>query len=235
MKNNLINRFKIINYIRNFFLKYKFIDIETPFLVKNTPEGARDFIIPSRNFNGNFYSLPQSPQIFKQLLMIGGIDKYYQIVKCFRDEDLRNDRQPEFTQLDIEMSFIKKKNIFILIEKLIKSLIKKFYNQNIIHFKKIKYFKLIKKYNTDKPDLRFKIYNYKIKKKYIKNKYLNKTILFFLLPNYFNILNIKNKKIINIINKYIKNYKFFILNYNNNKFFKKNKLFKKIFFQNMML
>ncbi|WGH27061.1 MAG: aspartate--tRNA ligase [Candidatus Shikimatogenerans bostrichidophilus] len=216
IKNNLIKRSKIIYEIRKFFLKSNFLEIETPFLVKNTPEGARDFIIPSRNFKGYFYSLPQSPQIFKQLLMIGGIDKYFQIVKCFRDEDLRKDRQPEFTQLDIEMSFIKKKNIINLIEKLIKYLIIKFYNQDFINFKKIIYSKSIKKYKTDKPDLRYKIYNIYIKKKYIKKKYLNKKILSFILPNFFNILNININIIINIINKYITDYKIIFINYNNN-------------------
>ncbi|MDH3003800.1 MAG: aspartate--tRNA ligase [Candidatus Shikimatogenerans sp. JK-2022] len=218
IKNNLINKFKIINYIRNYFIKNKFLDIETPFLVKNTPEGARDFIIPSRYLKGYFYTLPQSPQIFKQLLMIGGIDRYFQIVKCFRDEDLRKDRQPEFSQLDIEMSFIKKKNIFFLIEKLIIKLLSKFYKQKLINFKKIKYSKCLKKYNTNKPDLRYKIYNFKIKNKYIIKNYLKYKLLFFILPNFNNIIYIKKKlknfkkKIFNII----KYKKILLLYYNDN-------------------
>ncbi|WGH26032.1 MAG: aspartate--tRNA ligase [Candidatus Shikimatogenerans bostrichidophilus] len=218
IKNNLLNRFKIINKIRNYFIKKKFIELETPFLVKSTPEGARDFIIPSRKYKKLFYSLPQSPQIFKQLFMIGNIDKYFQIVKCFRDEDLRNDRQSEFTQLDIEMSLIKKKDILLLIEKFIKYIFKKFNNQKIINFKKIIYYKSIKKYKTDKPDLRNKIYNFKIKKYYINKKYLKFNIISFIIPNYLNILNNKKKKIKNLIFKKInkKNNKLFFYKYKNN-------------------
>ncbi|WOX79220.1 aspartate--tRNA ligase [Candidatus Shikimatogenerans bostrichidophilus] len=231
IKYNLIFKSLIINKIRNFFLKNKFLDLETPFLVKSTPEGAREFIIPSRNYKGFFYSLPQSPQIFKQLLMIGGIDKYFQIVKCFRDEDLRKDRQPEFLQLDIEMSFINKsKYIINIIEKLIKYLVKNFYNQKIINFKIIKYNKAIKYYNTDKPDLTNKIYKININKKNIINKkYNNYNILSFILPNFLNIKSVKIKDIINIINIKIK--KLFIIynkNNKNNKFFKNNNIIKKI-------
>ncbi|WGH26561.1 MAG: aspartate--tRNA ligase [Candidatus Shikimatogenerans bostrichidophilus] len=211
IKNNLIKKFKIINNIRNFFLKEKFIELDTPFLVNNTSEGARNFIIPSRNNKGFFYSLPQSPQIFKQLLMIGGFDKYFQIVKCFRDEDFRKDRQPEFTQLDIEMSFINKNNIFLLIEKLIKYLIKKFYYQKIINFKKISYKESIKYYNTDKPDFRYKIYNIKLKNKFFKKKYIKYSKIIFIIPNFLNIKNIKINKIKILINFFLKKFFFFYL------------------------
>ncbi|BDT61578.1 MAG: hypothetical protein RDO_1060 [Flavobacteriales endosymbiont of Rhyzopertha dominica] len=226
IKDNLIKRSNIINKIRQYFLKKKFIELETPLLVNNTIEGARNFIIPSRNFKGKFYSLPQSPQIFKQLLMIGGIDKYFQIAKCFRDEDLRKDRQTEFLQLDIEISFINKiKNIIKLIEKFIKYIFKKFYNQRIIRFKKIKYNKAIKKYNTDKPNLINKIYNINIKIKKIKKKY---NILSFILPNFLNIKNFKINKIIKIINIiFKKKYKKILIINNKNKYnnnFKKKKI-----------
>ncbi|WGH27572.1 MAG: aspartate--tRNA ligase [Candidatus Shikimatogenerans bostrichidophilus] len=230
IKNNLIKKFKIINFIRNFFINKKFIELDTPFLVNNTLEGARNFIIPSRNYKGFFYSLPQSPQIFKQLLMISGFDKYFQIVKCFRDEDLRKDRQPEFTQLDIEMSFVKKKNIILIIEKFIKSLIKKFYFQKKIKFKKISYTKIVKYYKTDKPDLRYKLYNIKLKKKYFKKKYKKLYKKIFILPNFLNIKNIKINKIKSIINLFLKNYNFFYFFYKKNKkkIFKKKKYIKNI-------
>ncbi|WOX79088.1 aspartate--tRNA ligase [Candidatus Shikimatogenerans bostrichidophilus] len=227
IKNNLIFKSTILNKIRLFFFKKKFIELETPFLVKSTPEGAREFIIPSRNYKGLFYSLPQSPQIFKQLLMIGGIDKYFQIVKCFRDEDLRKDRQPEFLQLDIEMSFINKsKYIINIIEKLIKYLVNKYFNQKIINFKIIKYNKSIKYYKTDKPDLTNKIYKIKIKKNIINKLYNNYNILSFILPNFLNIKNVNFKDIINIILIYIKINKIFIIDNNNkiNNFFKNNKI-----------
>ncbi|WGH25667.1 MAG: aspartate--tRNA ligase [Candidatus Shikimatogenerans bostrichidophilus] len=224
IKNNLIIRSKIINMIRLFFIKNNFIELETPFLVKSSSEGARDFIIPSRNYKGYFYSLPQSPQIFKQLFMIGGIDKYFQIVKCFRDEDLRNNRQPEFTQLDIEMSFIKKKDIIYLIEKFIKFLIYKLYNQSFINFKKLSYKNVINIYNTDKPDLRYKLYEIDIKKKYIKKKIINNNkILSFILPNFLNILNVNIENIISLLNSCInKKYKIFIFDMKKNKYNKEN-------------
>ncbi len=142
--------------VRNFLNKNNFLEINTPILCKSTPEGARDYLVPSRLYPGNFYALPQSPQIFKQLLMIGGIDKYFQIATCFRDEDPRADRQPEFTQIDIEMSFAHMEDIFHLSENLIKDLFKSCLNKEIkLPFTKMTYKDCLDKYGTDKPDLRF--------------------------------------------------------------------------------
>ncbi len=155
MQKNLRLRSKITHLIRYFMDMYNFIDIETPFLTKATPEGARDYLVPSRTHAGNFFALPQSPQIFKQLLMMSGFEKYYQIVKCFRDEDLRADRQPEFTQLDIEMSFITEKDIMSLTEKMLRMLFKKTKNVNLPKvFKRLSYDTAMRDYGTDKPDLR---------------------------------------------------------------------------------
>ncbi|UOF94602.1 MAG: aspartate--tRNA ligase, partial [Bacteroides sp.] len=171
-----------LNYnIRNFFYKKKFIEIETPFLIKSMPEGSRDFIIPSRIYNNKFYALPQSPQLLKQLLMIAKYDKYYQIVKCFRDEDFRSDRQPEFTQLDCEMTFINENNVMKLIENLITKLFYKMLNYKIDKFDIIKYKDAIKYYGTDKPDLRFdmKFIDFS---KLQKNK--NETLIGFNIENY---------------------------------------------------
>ncbi|WAI18527.1 MAG: aspartate--tRNA ligase [Buchnera aphidicola (Acyrthosiphon caraganae)] len=151
---NLKIRNKITYLIRNFMTKKNFLDIETPLLTKSTPEGARDYLVPSRNHYGKFYALPQSPQLFKQLLMISGIDRYYQIVKCFRDEDLRSDRQPEFTQIDIEVSFMDAKKVRDLVEKLIKKIWLKIININLKKFPKISFYESMKKYGSDKPDLR---------------------------------------------------------------------------------
>jgi len=156
MKNNIIMRHKIVKEIRDYLNKNGFIDIETPFLTKSTPEGARDFLVPSRLNKGRFYALPQSPQIFKQLLMISGFEKYYQIVKCFRDEDLRADRQPEFTQIDIEASFIEEKDIFNLIDAMFKTVLWECYHKTItIPIKRLSYNEAIENYGTDKPDLRY--------------------------------------------------------------------------------
>ena len=155
IRDNLILRHKISSEARNYLNSIGFIDVETPYLIKSTPEGARDFIVPSRMNSGKFYALPQSPQTFKQLLMVAGIDKYYQIVKCFRDEDLRADRQPEFTQIDCEMSFVNQSQVLETFEGLIKNLIFKIKNINVKDFKRITYEESISKYGTDKPDLRY--------------------------------------------------------------------------------
>ena len=155
IKENLILRHKISSEARNYLNSIGFIDVETPYLIKSTPEGARDFIVPSRMNSGKFYALPQSPQTFKQLLMVAGIDKYYQIVKCFRDEDLRADRQPEFTQIDCEMSFVNQSQVLETFEGLIKDLIFKVKNINVKDFSRITYEESISKYGTDKPDLRY--------------------------------------------------------------------------------
>ncbi len=156
MKNNILMRHKITSEIRKYLNENGFVDVETPFLTKSTPEGARDFLVPSRVNRGKFYALPQSPQIFKQLLMIAGFERYYQIVKCFRDEDLRADRQPEFTQLDIEMSFIDERDIYQLIDKMFYRIIGVCYNREVsIPFPKITYDEAMKKYGTDRPDMRF--------------------------------------------------------------------------------
>ncbi|XBC44149.1 MAG: aspartate--tRNA ligase [Buchnera aphidicola (Schlechtendalia peitan)] len=154
MTYNMIIRNKITTIIRLFMQRNKFLDIETPLLTKSTPEGARDYIVPSRIHKNKFYALPQSPQLFKQLLMISGIDRYYQIAKCFRDEDLRSDRQPEFTQIDIEASFITGSKIRKIIERMIKLLWKKILKINLNKFPVYTFEYAIQKYGTDKPDLR---------------------------------------------------------------------------------
>ncbi len=155
IKENLILRAKIASETRSFLNNQGFCEIETPYLIKSTPEGARDFIVPSRMNEGEFYALPQSPQTFKQLLMVAGMDKYYQIVKCFRDEDLRADRQPEFTQIDCEMSFIEQEDIINMFERLTKHIFKKVKNIDLNTFPKITYDEAMKLYGTDKPDIRF--------------------------------------------------------------------------------
>ncbi len=155
IKEKLIFRHKVNSEIRNYLTKLNFIDIETPYLIKSTPEGARDFIVPSRMNQGEFYALPQSPQTFKQLLMIGGIDRYFQIVKCFRDEDLRADRQPEFTQIDCEMSFVNQEEILNTFEGLIKHLLGSIKNINVDDFPRMTFDEAMSKYGCDKPDIRF--------------------------------------------------------------------------------
>jgi len=155
MKKNIIFRHRLIKFIRDFLDKNDFLEIETPILTKSTPEGARDFLVPSRLHQGKFYALPQAPQQLKQLLMVAGFEKYFQIARCFRDEDLRGDRQPEFTQLDLEMSFVNQKDILEITEKLmigIAKLAKK--KLTFKPFKVLTYQEAIKKYKTDKPDLR---------------------------------------------------------------------------------
>lgn len=155
VKNKLIFRSKMAQSIRNYLTEQDFIEIETPYLIKSTPEGARDFVVPSRMNAGQFYALPQSPQTFKQLLMVGGMDKYFQIVKCFRDEDLRADRQPEFTQIDCEMAFIEQEDIMKVFEGLLKHLLKEVKGLDLGPFPRMDYQEALKKYGNDKPDIRF--------------------------------------------------------------------------------
>ncbi len=156
MKRNIILRSKVIKVIRDFLDEQGFIEIETPVLTKSTPEGARDYLVPSRLNPGNFFALPQSPQLFKQILMVSGIDKYYQIAKCFRDEDLRKDRQPEFTQLDMEMSFIDEEDIYTIIEGLIQKIFAKTMDMEIpIPFLRLTHEQAMARYGTDKPDTRY--------------------------------------------------------------------------------
>ena len=157
MKKNLIMRQKVIQFMRDFLQKDDFVEVETPILTKSTPEGARDFIVPSRLEPGKFYALPQSPQQYKQLLQVAGIEKYFQIARCLRDEDLRADRQAEFTQLDLEMSFVSQEEILDLIERLHIDLVRKIFPEKKIQkipFPRIPYVKAMEKYKTDKPDLR---------------------------------------------------------------------------------
>lgn len=155
VKNSLMFRHKVTQEVRNYLSNLDFCEIETPYLIKSTPEGARDFVVPSRMNPGQFYALPQSPQTFKQLLMVGGMDKYFQIVKCFRDEDLRADRQPEFTQIDCEMSFIDQEDILNVFEGLTRHLLKKIHNLDIDKFPRMTFDEAMRKYGNDKPDIRF--------------------------------------------------------------------------------
>ena len=158
LQDNLIKRHNAAQVVRNFLSKKDFIEIETPVLMKSTPEGARDYLVPSRIHHGKFYALPQSPQMYKQLFMISGLDKYFQIVKCFRDEDLRSARQPEFTQIDLEMSFVDEPDVRNLVEDLIATVFKKVNNATIKKpFPILSYHDSINKYGTDKPDLRYKM------------------------------------------------------------------------------
>jgi aspartyl-tRNA synthetase len=171
MHENLIMRSEINNFVRNFLVKKGFVDIDTPMMTKATPEGARDFLIPSRVNQGKFYALPQSPQLFKQLLMVSGFSKYFQIARCFRDEDTRKDRQPEFTQIDIEMSFTSCEEIMNISEDLIVKLFKKILKVDLVKFPKITHKESMEKYGTDKPDLRNPIILHDVKDLFIDSNF----------------------------------------------------------------
>ncbi|MGH2664516.1 aspartate--tRNA ligase [Flavobacterium sp.] len=155
VKNSLLFRHKVAQEVRNYLSAQDFCEVETPYLIKSTPEGARDFVVPSRMNEGQFYALPQSPQTFKQLLMVGGMDKYFQIVKCFRDEDLRADRQPEFTQIDCEMAFVEQEDILNIFEGLTRHLLKEIKGIEVEKFPRMTYEHAMKTYGNDKPDIRF--------------------------------------------------------------------------------
>ena len=155
IKDKLLLRDKVTTVVRDTLHKKDFVEVETPILSKSTPEGARDYLVPSRLYNGRFYALPQSPQIYKQLLMIGGMDRYFQIARCFRDEDLRADRQPEFTQIDIEMSFADEEDIFAVVEDVMRNIFREVKGIDDLEFKRIKYVDAMEYYGSDKPDIRF--------------------------------------------------------------------------------
>ncbi|MBT4482050.1 MAG: aspartate--tRNA ligase, partial [Candidatus Latescibacteria bacterium] len=156
MQQNIIFRSKVASVTRNYLLEREFVEIETPFFMKSTPEGARDFLVPARRFHGKFYALPQSPQLYKQLLMVSGFDRYFQITRCFRDEDLRKDRQPEFTQIDLEMSFVDEEDVLEHIEKLVVEIFDKTMKMKMgPRFPRLSYREAIDRFGVDKPDVRF--------------------------------------------------------------------------------
>ena len=213
LKTKMEMRHKITFAIREYLNNLNFLEIETPILCKSTPEGARDYLVPSRVFNGKFYALPQSPQIFKQLLMVGGMERYFQIAKCFRDEDLRADRQPEFTQVDMEMSFVDEDDIMNIVEKMVAYIFKKVKNIDLkLPLRKMKYDDVIEFYGSDQPDLRFdmKIQN-------ITEVFKNTEISFFkdIIENdgIINCLVVKNsaqefsRKDIDKLTEFVKSYK----------------------------
>ena len=213
LKNNIITRAKIMKSARSFLDDNNFIEIETPILCKSTPEGARDYLVPSRISKGEFYALPQSPQIFKQLLMVSGFEKYYQIAKCFRDEDLRADRQPEFTQIDVEMSFVNENDVMEIGEELVAKVFKDIKGIDIkLPLRKMKYDDAISNYGTDKPDLR-----YDMQINDITDVFKNTGIPFFAKAiedgGIINALVVKNKadaysrKEIDKLTEFVKNYK----------------------------
>ena len=155
LKKALMLRHRIAHEVRNYLDEQGFLEIETPYLIKSTPEGARDFVVPSRMNPGQFYALPQSPQTFKQLLMVAGYDRYFQIVRCFRDEDLRADRQPEFTQIDCEMSFVEQEDVLVTFEGMMKRLFKAIHNIDIKEVPRMSWADAMDNYGSDKPDIRF--------------------------------------------------------------------------------
>ena len=162
LQKNLILRDKVTTIFRRVLHDHDFIEVETPILSKSTPEGARDYLVPSRLYNGKFYALPQSPQIYKQLLMISGMDRYFQIARCFRDEDLRADRQPEFTQIDMEMSFASEEDLFAIVEDCMHEVFKEIKGIELEKFPRIKYLDAMEKYGSDKPDLRFEMLQHNV-------------------------------------------------------------------------
>ncbi len=171
LQKNLILRNRITLLVRNYLAKYGFTEVETPILCRSTPEGARDYLVPSRISKGQFYALPQSPQLYKQLLMVGGMDRYFQIARCFRDEDLRADRQPEFSQIDIEMSFVDKEDIWSMTEGLMKEIFKDIKGIELPEFKRIPYDTCMEKYGSDKPDLRFDMPLYNVSEVFAKTEF----------------------------------------------------------------
>ena len=172
LQNILLLRHKMYQLVRKYFDESNFIEIETPILMKSTPEGARDYLVPSRVHKGKFYALPQSPQQYKQLLMVSGFDRYFQIVKCFRDEDLRADRQPEFTQIDVEISFVTKEEVFSVVERLMKILFKEIWNIDLeLPLKRLFYEEAMTKYGSDKPDLRFNLELHTLNKVFEKSEF----------------------------------------------------------------
>ncbi|WP_075431938.1 aspartate--tRNA ligase [Buchnera aphidicola] len=235
MINNLKKRHQSIILIRNFLEKRKFLEIDTPILTKSTPEGATDYLVKSRLYLNKFYALPQSPQLFKQLLMIAGIDKYYQIAKCFRDEDLRSDRQPEFTQVDIEVSFMNPKKFQKIIKNLIQNLWLSIKKNPLEKFETITYHHSLLKYGTDKPDLRNPIILidiYDLSSQFLKeifpklNSKLNNRIVSINMPNGISLITLTNiKKYKKILKKCgIKNY-IFVNQLNNNIYLKEKNIF----------